>query len=521
MDTEREEMSEHHSQSEDEATISSILGMVFSVEKEEETTVAVPSTKLDEEGIAVSSAETNEEGITISSAKPDEEGISMFSAKLDEEAFEPLVEQGELPSIPTEEELVKYPELEYSSREVQAIVNKMDRAQKQEFREYEQYFLTRYRQTGNMQPLYMEVRNIGLVKEMCPSMPGQMQNAVVEARAQLLAETKLKELCKQLGVPAPRYKPLSMVHPIDKGILGEEAVPMSGEETHEQPVKEDQLSTSKAVRKIIPTLVTTEVKKEVKPQVQMRLLSDTILDAMGPGDEECMVTRIKRGCDPFYDLTQDDEELKQAFAEVGPEDIPEEELDVDDLSVASLETVNEIGSEEASRLLTTYAELKMKEAETLQDMVALIKADDLGPRQCYEIVKHVTKVEGDIPEIAQIREEFDYESIKLILATGVRMKQVYDVNMKQRKKVESLLSVAKRFNVSKSRLYEMTAGHKIGRSGKGVPKQAEPDTSAEVQTTTQVEKRQADDLGKTQSVKRQKGETSSTKKGGKIKSTAL
>ena len=50
----------------------------------------------------------------------------------------------------------------------------------------------------------------------------------------------------------------------------------------------------------------------------------------------------------------------------------------------------------------------------------------------------------------------------------------------------------------------MTAGHKIGRSGKGVPKQAEPDTPAEVQTTTQVEKCQADDLGKTQSVKRQK-----------------
>ena len=50
-----------------------------------------------------------------------------------------------------------------------------------------------------------------------------------------------------------------------------------------------------------------------------------------------------------------------------------------------------IGSEEASRLLTTYADLKMKEAETLQDMVALIKADDLGPHQCYEIVKHITK----------------------------------------------------------------------------------------------------------------------------------
>ena len=276
MDTEREEMSEHHSQSEDEATISSILGTMFSVEKEEETTVTISPTKFDREGI------------TISSTKSDEEGITMFSAKLDEEAFEPLVEEGELPSIPTEEELIKYPELEYSGWEVQAIVNKMDRLQRQESREYEQYFLTRYRQTGNMKPLYVEVRNI--VKEMCPSMPGQMQNAVVEAQAQLLAEVKLKELCKQLGVPAPRYEPLPMVHPMDEGILGEKAVPMSGEETHEEPVKEDQPSTSKAVRKIIPTLVMTEVKKEVKPQVQPRLLSDTILDAMGPGDEECMVT---------------------------------------------------------------------------------------------------------------------------------------------------------------------------------------------------------------------------------------
>ena len=389
MDTERKEMCEYHPQPEDEATITSILGTVFPAEKEKETMAS--STKLDEK-------------------------------------FQPLVEEGELPSIPTEEELIKYLELEYSGREVQAIVKKMDRVQKQEFREYEQYFLTHYRQTGNMKPLYVEVRNI--VREMCPSMPGQMQDGVVEARAQLLAEVKLKELCKQLGVPALRYEPSSMVHPMDEGILGEKAAPMSGKESHEGPVREDQPSTSKAVQKIILTLVTTEVKKEVKTQVQLRLLSDMILDAMGPGDEDCMVTQIKRGRDPLYDLTQDDEELKEAFAKVGEEDIPEEESDVDDLSVASLETVDEIGSEEASRLLTTYADLKMKEAEVLQYMVALIKADDLGPRQCCEIVKHITKMEGDIPEIAQVREEFDYESIKLILAAGVRMKQVYDVNMR-------------------------------------------------------------------------------------------
>ena len=66
----------------------------------------------------------------------------------------------------------------------------------------------------------------------------------------------------------------------------------------------------------------------------------------------------------------------------------------------------------------------------------------------------------------------------------------------------------------------MTAGHKIGRPGKGVPKQLELDTPADAQTTTQVVKRQADDLGEQSRVKKTKGETSSTKKGGKAKSTA-
>ena len=188
---EEKEMREYYAQPEDKATITSILGTVFPAETEQET-VAPPAT-------------------------------------LDEKEFEPLVEEGELPSIPTDEELVKYPELEYSGREVQAIVNKMDKAQRQEFREYEQYFLTRYRQTGNMRPLHVEVRSI--VREMCPSMPGQMQDVIVEARAQLLAEVKLKELCKQLGVPAPRYEPPPMVHPIDEGILGEKATPMTSKES--------------------------------------------------------------------------------------------------------------------------------------------------------------------------------------------------------------------------------------------------------------------------------------------------
>ena len=61
--------------------------------------------------------------------------------------------------------------------------------------------------------------------------------------------------------------------------------------------------------------------------------------------------------------------------------------------------------------------------------------------------------------------------------------------------------------------------YQIKACEKDVPKQVELDTPADTQTTTQVVKRHADDLGNNQSTKRQKGETSSTKKSGKVKST--
>ena len=78
-----------------------------------------------------------------------------------------------------------------------------------------------------MVPLHLEVSST--VREMCPSMLGQLQEAIVEACTQLLAETKLKELCKQLGIAPPKYQPPPMVHPLDEALLGDKAFPMAME----------------------------------------------------------------------------------------------------------------------------------------------------------------------------------------------------------------------------------------------------------------------------------------------------
>ena len=129
---------------------------------------------------------------------------------------------------PTEEEIRRHPELEYTNEEVKKVVAGMTKEQQIQFREFEQYFLTRYRQTGNIRPLSHEICSI--VKEMCPSMPGQLQEVVIEVRAQLLAEAKLKELCKQLNIPLPIVPTPPVIHPIDEALLGEKASPMESVE---------------------------------------------------------------------------------------------------------------------------------------------------------------------------------------------------------------------------------------------------------------------------------------------------
>ena len=339
--------------------------------------------------------------------------------KLDEETFEPVTAPGMKPIEPTEAEISKHPELEYTDEEVKKVVSGMTKEQKDSVQELEQYFLTRYRQTGNIKPLRREVREI--VKEMCPSMPGQMQEAVIEARAQLLAEAKLKELCKQLNIPMPVIPPSPIIHPIDEALLGDKATPITpmegrekekGSESIAQRQQETYLTGEGPSRRIGP--VKMELEGDIKPKqlLSTQYLPDTMLQAMeGQVDDELEVIRIKRGRDPFYDLTKGDEDLKEACALITEDLLPshEDDVHIDDLSVASCDTYGEVDVEEAKSLLVKLAESKAKEAEILRDLAVVVSAEDLTPRQIGGIAKEVVQQEMVWPEIKYITDEYDYQ----------------------------------------------------------------------------------------------------------------
>ena len=119
-----------------------------------------------------------------------------------------------------------------------------------------------------------------------------------------------------------------------------------------------------------------KIKGDIKPKplLATQYLSDTMLQAMeGEGDNTLQIIRVKRGRDPCYDLTKNDGDLKEACALVMEDILPtnEEEIDVDDLSVASYDTYDGIDVKEAQDLLIKLAETKAKEAEVLWDLAVV------------------------------------------------------------------------------------------------------------------------------------------------------
>ena len=115
MSSSDEDVQAYYEQGESEETISSILGTVF---------------------IQTSGGQ---EEVSEKDQPP-----VLKKMHLDEEIFKPVVKEGKIPLVPTDKEIRKHPELEYTNEEVEQIVSQMSAEDRIQFKEFEQYFLTRY-----------------------------------------------------------------------------------------------------------------------------------------------------------------------------------------------------------------------------------------------------------------------------------------------------------------------------------------------------------------------------------------
>ena len=113
MSSSDEDVRAYYEQGKSEQTISSILGTVFTQMSEGQEEVS----------------------------ERDQPPV-VKKMHLDEETFEPVVKEGETPLVPTDEEIRKHPELEYTNEEVRQIVSQMSAEDRIQFKEFEQDFLT-------------------------------------------------------------------------------------------------------------------------------------------------------------------------------------------------------------------------------------------------------------------------------------------------------------------------------------------------------------------------------------------
>ena len=185
-----------------------------------------------------------------------------------------------------------------------------------------------------MVPTYKEVHIT--VNEHFPMISSKDGDHLADTQMRLLAEECMKVLCKDLGYAMLKRltakqstakddlpRPTLQFKPVDPEGLDEDL-------PEGQTAQEDQ--SSEAGTSAIT--VKQEGDEDVKPKLATSTRSAKYLRQMLGGTDDCMVTRIRRGNDPYSEFVVDDpltqEEIILSL---------EEESEVDDLNEVSLDSM--------------------------------------------------------------------------------------------------------------------------------------------------------------------------------------
>ena len=131
---------------------------------------------------------------------------------------------------------------------------------------------------------------------MFPGLPSADAETIAKARAKLLAAERIKELCKQLGLAIPTQL---------------QAYPPPPEAPEYPPLPQPQRFLSRQEKERAAQQQASE-EADTKPDIKPRRLATTylgppgLLQMVGTGDEEHIITRVIPGTDPLQDFEEDD-----------------------------------------------------------------------------------------------------------------------------------------------------------------------------------------------------------------------
>ena len=317
------------------------------------------------------------------------------------------------------------------------------------FRQFKRFHKRYYETHGHDAPSHQLTR--GIVQQMFPGLPSADAETIAKARAELLAEERIKELCKQLGLAVPTQL---------------QTYPPRQEAPEYPPPPEPSRFLSRQEKERAAQQQQPSEEVETKPDVKPRRLATTylgppgLLRMIGSGDEEHIITRVIPGTDPLQNFEEDD---PSQFIVI--DDDTDESSDVDDLSEVSMTSAGGIGKQEFQALLSDVAAQHQRMAASLDALASRVQ--DMSVEQVEEAAVRVVSESGHMRGLTEITNVFDKSEVALILVCGVRRYQEYQAlkGKREDKDIISYRQLQKKFGTNKRTLMEVVQGYKYRYPG--------------------------------------------------------
>ena len=320
------------------------------------------------------------------------------------------------------------------------------------FRQFKRFHKRYYETHRHDAPSHQLTR--GIVQQMFPRLPSADAETIAKARAKLLATERLKELCKQLGLAVPTQL---------------QAYPPPPEAPEYSPPPQPPLFLSRQDKERLAAQQQCSAgteEAETKPDVKPRRLATSylgppgLLQMIGSGDEDHIITRVVPGTDPMQDFEDDD---PSQFIVI--DDDTDASSDVDDLSEVSMASAGGIRKKEFQGLLSDIAAQHQRMAASLDALAS--RVEDMSVDQVEEVAVRVVSESGHVRGLEEITGVFDKGEVALILACGVHKYQEYQVlkGKREDKDIISYRQLQKKFGTNKRTLMEVIQGYKYRYPG--------------------------------------------------------
>ena len=362
---------------------------------------------------------------------------------------------------------------ELSNQDIEEIYQQLSQQDKKRFRQFRKFHRQYFGVYGEHLPSYHMARQV--VKDLMPGLPSALADVIAEKRAELLAEDRLRELCRRHGfkfperemrmeapreeaVEDPTYRFPSVQDEYQAGLTTtteEEIGQLLGAELLEhEPVPAVTQVTDPRPERSISSVIKTEPGEDVKPTMQTTVFSQQrLLQWQGTGDEELIITRVTKGNDPLATYYNDVEATQEAI------EIEETDSE-DDLSEVSMQSHGDISKAKLKAALQGLTDSHRATANHLSALSTMVTG--MTEEQVGETTASVATELGAVQGWQHITQSFDRAQIALVLAVGVRKVEEFEILKGKRAKndVTPFLRLAKIFGSNTRTIQECNAGIK-------------------------------------------------------------